>query len=369
MHSSHLPQVSTRFTHVPHTPTRPSPTHPTQARPQRPARALARVMLNARKPSKNGCSSPTCPECLDKLEARLFTYVKSGLPMTLVVPSFPFKIPLPSKTLASRADRSEAVAIEAIVRLVDQINAIHAPGASVVIGSDGLVFLPVRSRAGFDLDLDAVKAYANDVTAMIADAGGAGRVRIAQLDDFYTGTPQEMVQALVTDHQPLSRDEVVRRKIASGSPEPFDLRTFYTHDLQELRATGRRADLSGKAIKEREAPALAAEAMYVSSAWSNLLASNYPGALRLSIHPICLHKTAVGQEKLGIRFGESTPWFAPLLEQRRHPTSISPWRSVWIEDPETGEGCRTTNEGARDLGAELVFVNGHPSHYILARNA
>jgi pyoverdine/dityrosine biosynthesis protein Dit1 len=83
-----------------------------------------------------------------------------------------------------------------------------------------------------------------------------------------------------------------------------------------------------------------------SRAWGRLLASTFPHAVRLSIHP-----QAAVSDKIGIH----------LL-----PTQdawLTPWHGVALLDRERFRLVKRAE--AEELGAAPVDVDGRPSHYVV----
>ena len=101
-----------------------------------------------------------------------------------------------------------------------------------------------------------------------------------------------------------------------------------------------------RSVIQKESRSKSYEVIRRSNAWSELIAEQFPEALRLSIHPqIC------GSTKLGIRLIGNESW-------------MTPWHGVAVET-EDGHILLKRFE-AEALGAQLIYSsNGRPSHYKL----
>jgi pyoverdine/dityrosine biosynthesis protein Dit1 len=92
------------------------------------------------------------------------------------------------------------------------------------------------------------------------------------------------------------------------------------------------------------------EVVQRSKAWGALLATCFPDAVRLSIHP-----QACGSEKIGIHLMMTADSW------------LTPWHGVAVEAE--GRFVLLKRREAESLGAKLVFQNGRPSHYVLESSA
>lgn len=324
---------------------------------QRITKAVASVLLRHRKVQPTACSRPDCPDCLDKLSRRVIHRVANGEPIVMVKSAFPYKIANPTKTLGRHADRAEFEAIRQFKRLVDDIADVYSPGAKFVIGSDGLPFAHVDAEWS-DLQVSHIHDYVADIRAEIRRVGGADRIEVTTLADHYPDrTVEEMRSCLERDFAKRTRNEAYA---LCDSKEYTGIKRAFNEDVK----TGTiNYPSKGKALQH--AKKLAIETIYFSLAWRNLLSDKFPDAVRLSIHPLCLHQTEPGQEKLGLKMGET--YLDPIVERVHalgETVDISPWQSAWVE---TGSGCGTRMKRwvAEKLGGELGNLNGRPSHFKL----
>lgn len=77
------------------------------------------------------------PKFLDIID----NFVRKSQPVQMCLPAFPFKsVNKVNKVLGSLPDRAEEAALEHMNTMCDEISAIYAPGARLLIISDGLVY-------------------------------------------------------------------------------------------------------------------------------------------------------------------------------------------------------------------------------------
>src|SRR5687767_2994259 len=99
---------------------------------------------------------------LGKIEA----LVARNAVIELVLPAFPAKSANPEKTTGTLPDLGELLAMRRLEALCVKIEEIYAPGARVVICSDGRVFSDLVGVTDAD-----VTAYGQEIARMIADEG------------------------------------------------------------------------------------------------------------------------------------------------------------------------------------------------------
>lgn len=85
--------------------------------------------------------SKVADESTLKFIALIYTQVKTGNPVPLCLPAFPFKSPnATSKTLGKLPDKGEEIALAHLNGLCCAIGDVYPPGARLTIISDGLVY-------------------------------------------------------------------------------------------------------------------------------------------------------------------------------------------------------------------------------------
>ena len=283
--------------------------------------------------------APPCPPnldcCMRAHLPRLLPTIAAEAPLLCVLPAFPAKSPSPRKVLGSLPDRAEEQALKYLQLLCDRLNAGYRPGVQVLICSDGRVFNDVVGITD-----DAVAAYRTELEAMIRRLG-LSSLSVFSLDDALPGLPPVEMRATLERQYADSLDRVRRRITAdSDGLRLFNgIHRFLIEDRSGVEPERSRSWLR-KDCKER-----AYRLIQLSSAWSRLLETRFPDALRLSIHPQPPHAAKVGV----------------LLFARPDDVWLTPWHAVALR---FADGYRLVHRHrAEALGAQLVYVGGHPSHF------
>ncbi|WP_052229789.1 isocyanide synthase family protein [Streptomyces sp. CT34] len=270
---------------------------------------------------------------------QLAPWVAAGEPIRFTLPGFPCKSPNPAKVLGTVPDEGERLALRFLDRLCTRIEAVHPPGARVVICSDGHVFSDLIRVPDTDID-----AYGDGLRAMIRDEGLAARLGVFDLRAAYGDLPYAAKRARIQEaHAPTpeelraeTRGDEAARRLYQG------ITRFLFEDTDLASYPGTRSAL------QRDCRARAYGVIRRSRAWGGLIDEHHPGAVRLSIHP-----QPRGSAKFGIRLLEApdawlTPWHACVLE---HPDGRV-------------ELLRRADAEAR---GRLVVRAGRPSHFAVAR--
>ncbi|GGU61405.1 paerucumarin biosynthesis protein PvcA [Streptomyces albospinus] len=266
---------------------------------------------------------------------QLAPWVAAGEPIRFTLPGFPCKSPNPAKVLGPLPDEGERLALRFLDRLCARVEAVHPPGARVVICSDGHVFSDLIRVPDADID-----AYGDGLRAMIHDEGLAARLTVFDLRAAYGDLSYDEKRARVQEaHAPTTaslraetRSDEATRRLYQG------ITRFLFEDTDLASYPGTRSAL------QRDCRARAYGVIRRSRAWGGLIDAYHPGAVRLSIHP-----QPRGSAKFGIRLLEApdvwmTPWHACVLE---HPDGRA-------------ELLRRAEAEAR---GRLVVREGRPSHF------
>ncbi len=297
--------------------------------------------------SHSGCSAANpCAECLAPHLPKVIAAIEANAPIIFVLPAFPGKSPNPNKVLGHLPDMAERLALQFLGHLCERVRRVHAPGARVILCSDGRVFSDVVGMIE-----EHVSAYQSEISRMIEELGLAPLISTFSLDDLFGGLSfTEMREQLMARHaQPLEAlQEKVRRGGKPGSDrESDDAQRMYcgiTRFLVEDAARPHQT-MSRTAI-QKDCKARAYEVIRRSNAWSGLVESQFPDAVRLSIHP-----QKCGAAKLGIRLMEADSW-------------MTPWHGVALKVG-GGRFFLLKRSQAEALGATMVQSGGQPSHYEL----
>ncbi|MFH8366672.1 L-tyrosine/L-tryptophan isonitrile synthase family protein [Streptomyces sp. NPDC018031] len=281
--------------------------------------------------------SAPCERCLAAHAGQVARAVAAGEPVRFVLPAFPGKSPNTAKVLGVLPDTAERVALEFLDGLCARIGAVHAPGARILICSDGRVF-----SDAVGIRDEHITAYQHTLQGWI-DALPHGGVGLFTLDDLpeLAGAGHDRMRSVLTQRyaEPL---DALRERIRAGEEVALyrAITRFLFEDANTPEYTGSRAAL------QRDARARAYTVIQRSRAWGELLAERFPAAVRLSIHP-----QPCGAEKLGIHLVETADnW-------------LTPWHSVALDVGGRFELVRRSEAERR--GARLVYRDGRAGHYAL----
>ena len=258
------------------------------------------------------------------------SFIRAGAPIELVLPAFPAKAPNPRKVLGALPDLAEQRALERLSELLDSIQAVWKPGARLTLCSDGHVFADAVGVSDADVD-----RYRDALLGLIDDE------RVSWFDlstAFGDVTPAAMRKHLMERHAPTQEALRARAESSPAFAAQIDgIHRFLFEDEVVLRPEQTRSQ-SKKQTRGR-----AWEVVRRSEAWGALVASVFPQALRLSIHPQPDPSTKIGVNLLGV----SDPW-------------LTPWHAAAVVDK---TGTRLMHRAdAEALGAKLVLDGGRPSH-------
>jgi len=306
------------------------------------AHEIARLLLRHQRrpggPQRPGqCGALPCPDCRRTQADVIEAFVLAGRPVRLVLPAFPGKSPNRAKVLGTLPDMAEELALGFLDSLTGRIREIYPPGAEIVICSDGRVF-----SDAVHLSDDDITAYHRELRAMIA-ALPTRSVSLFTLDEVpeLAALGHDDMRRVLTERHAVPLDRL-RSRIRQGEDLPLyrAITRFLFEDGNTPEYRGSRAAL------QRDARARAYVVIQRSKAWGDFLAGQFPGSVRLSIHP-----QPCSAPKLGIRLGESTG------------TWLTPWHGVAVDVG--GRLVLMKRAEAEALDGELVERDGRPSHYVL----
>ena len=269
---------------------------------------------------------------------KIQSFVDQKAPIQLVLPAFPAKSSNPEKTLGTFPDYGEVLALKRLQQLCSDIKKIYAPGAHLIICSDGRVFSDLVQVSD-----DAVNTYTSGVEEII-DQYKFKDLSTYNLEDAFQNMPSfdDMRKILATNYaEPL---EVVRQKVLSD----FDfenlfngIHRFLFEDLLVLKP-----DLSKNQVRKLSKD-LAYKTIQRSNAWSNFIEQKFPQAVRLSIHPQPLHS-----QKIGVQLLPSNNFWR------------TPWHSALIFDGKVYSLVR--RKDAEDMKATLQVANGKYPYFVIS---
>ena len=290
----------------------------------------------------------SCTACQAPHLSRIVSAIKNAMPIQFVLPAFPGKSPNLSKVLGPSPDMAERLALQSLDRLCQSIQEIYAPGAHIILCSDGQVFSDIVGMREAD-----VTRYKLEIDQMIHDLDlkSLSTFNLDELcyDQNYTQMRQELMNQFGASRESL-REKILRGSKSSSVSDDEEAHRMYcgiTRFLVEDSIFPGQ-EKSRSAI-QRECREKAYEMIRRSNAWSRLIAQRFPHAVRLSIHP-----QTCGSQKLGIRLIGTEVW-------------ITPWHGVAVKRDE--DFILLKRSEAEALGAQLIFsTQGLPSHFELLKN-
>ncbi|GIG61883.1 paerucumarin biosynthesis protein PvcA [Longispora fulva] len=283
------------------------------------------------------CATVPCERCFDIHRPTVAAFVAAGRPIHFVLPAFPAKSPNPGKVLGTLPDLAERLAVEFLQSMCEHIGRFHEPGASITICSDGHVFADLVGVS----DLD-VSAYGAELKKVIAATGG-GAIDTYSLDDVFGRQPYDQSRALLdrdwATPLPELRERV--RRDPTWTTLFNGIHRFVFEDAAALNPDQSRTKLRD-AAKD-----VAYGVIARSNAWSRIVESAFPGAVRLSIHPQPVHSPKIGLHLVPTRDAWLTPWHGTALHD--------------------GNGLALVKRAeAESLAAQMVWRHNRPSHFVAA---
>jgi len=274
--------------------------------------------------------------CNHHLE-RIASAINRKEPIRMLLPAFPGKSPNRRKTLGSMPDLAENLAINKLTSLCDSIKSIYKYGAKIIICSDGYCFADIVHIS--DDDIREYSICLKDLISKFTDDG----IGFYDLTDAFDGVADMNVlreELMITSAESLA-------SLRSRCREDLQLNAMYKGItrflLEDYMGLSQYANLTKTAI-QKQAKKNSYRVIQRSNAWSRLIEQNFPGSVRLSIHP-----QYSSSKKIGISLVDAEDnW-------------LTPWHSVAIKD---GDDIRLVKRSDIDESKyALVFSGGRPSHF------
>ncbi|MEU4134315.1 isocyanide synthase family protein [Streptomyces wuyuanensis] len=305
----------------------------TTAADARTTEAVSTAVLNLLLPHHRASGDRSAPAgAFSHQLRRIGGYVRRNEPVVFTLPGFPCKSPNPAKVLGHLPDQGERLSLAFLNSLCAGIGEIHAPGARVVICSDGHVFGDLVRVPDEHVD-----AYSDELSRLIRELR-LDHLSVFDLRDVLGDLPHPAKRAWVHDRYAPGLDELHHE--VRTDEHTLALYRGITRFLLDDTAgfTGTRSAL------QRECRRRAYGVIQRSRAWGALVAEHHPRSVRLSIHP-----QPAGALKFGIRLLDTpdawtTPWHAAALL-----SADGTWRLL-------------PRAQAAGLG-RLVTRDGRPSHF------
>lgn len=306
-------------------------------------RVMAELMQHRRSAGAPKCSA-YCPACLAPHLSKVVTAVEQNIPVTFVLPAFPGKSPNTAKVLGHLPDLAERESLEFLQQLCERIQQIYAPGAAMILCSDGRVFSDIVGMREED-----VSAYQREISAMIRELG-LTKLSTFNLDEIYEDVNFDQMRTHLMENFGASLESLqmkVRRGGLEGcAREDADAHRMYLGITRFLvEDASHPGQTQSRTAIQKDCKVRAYEVIRRSNAWSELVAERFPDAVRLSIHP-----QTCGSAKLGIMLLKAGSW-------------MTPWHGVAVKFGENTVLLKRAK--AEALGARMVQSSGRPSHFEL----
>ena len=257
-----------------------------------------------------------------------------GETLTFLLPAFPAKSPSPEKTSGELPDMGEVLGLQNLQQLCTRIGKIYAPGAHVIICSDGRVFSDVVRVSD-----EAIDRY-NEGVLEIIEEFNLENLSLFSMDDLHPDWSGDELRDLLLKKYARSYEDV--RTLVKSTEQYAQLfngvHRFLIEDEVVLSPTLSKNQVT-KETKKR-----AYELIRRSEAWGALLKEHFSSELRFSIHPY-----PIGHEKFGIKLVESSSQWA------------TPWHNVAVKIKERFELMHLGR--AKSLGAVAKFYEDKYAYF------
>ncbi|WP_408288490.1 L-tyrosine/L-tryptophan isonitrile synthase family protein [Paraburkholderia aspalathi] len=274
---------------------------------------------------------------------RIRAFVDAQRPVEFILPAFPSKSPNLNKVLGRFPDMAEKLSISFLNELCQRIQQLYPPGAKLTICSDGRVFGDLIRVADHD-----ISSYQNALRQIISDLH-ADHLATYNLENFRqfsdrASTFDEMRQLLVDEYADPA--EVIKQKLVSNQEGTLLYRAITRFMLED----GLTPNYHGsKAALQKDSKIRALGVIQRSWAWGTLLDTQFPDAIRLSIHP---------QPPASLKIG--------IHMMPTHDNWLTPWHGVAVNLG--GHFMLMKRHEAELLGGRIVMRDRRPSHFEIERS-
>lgn len=207
------------------------------------------------------------------MQKTVMRLIKRRAPITLVLPSFPFKSPNSAdKVLGKLPDRAEELSLARLERFCCQVEEAYPPGCKMVIFSDGRVFNDLLG-----VSLSDLRAFEDELQKMVEEAGHT-HISFDSMDN-YVKNVADPIPEILERFNVLHMDFDARIKT-----EPAIRNTYCSFcKFLERDLAPQWVGMSRTAMK-RSCSKIAKQMMHRNVGFSALVDDSYPDALRISIH-------------------------------------------------------------------------------------
>ncbi|AYA39529.1 L-tyrosine/L-tryptophan isonitrile synthase family protein [Xenorhabdus nematophila] len=271
---------------------------------------------------------------------RIRAFVEQGKPIECILPAFPTKSPNPRKVLGKMPDMAEKLSLMFLNSLCQRIQLYYPPGAKIIICSDGHVFSDL-----IHVDDNTITDYQVEIEKLLHESGAT------HLSVFNLGNVESLTQ--YTDDYDQLRELLVKN-YASSTEEIKAILKENEEGLLLYRAITRflyedslLPEYTGsKNALQKDARQRSVGVIQRSWAWGNLLAEQFPQAIRLSIHPQSVESLKLGIHMMPTRDDWLTPWHGVAANIN-------------------GQFVLMKSDEVKNLQGKLIHIRGVPSHYVI----
>ncbi|EED16026.1 transferase family protein [Talaromyces stipitatus ATCC 10500] len=278
-------------------------------------------------------------------------FVSEGKPVHACLPAFPFKSANKVyKVLGPLPDKAEELALQRLNSMCQRIQEIYAPGAEILIISDGITYNDLLCISDQE-----TWAYGEALRQMVIQKGfnSISFARIKDLLDVHV--PPKMSEivyvANCTNFRRLLLNQYgkpdldIDHEIATNVNTKLTYlgyKRFLESDLQHIF---RRGENRSAHRYKQDCKYLAKQMLIRGYAFAGAIKSAFPDHLRLSIHE-SIDGTKLPISLLNTRTGFTTPWHCSVAQLAD---------GMWVSAP--------MGEFSQDDRLELVYENSRPSHF------
>ncbi|WP_237387088.1 L-tyrosine isonitrile synthase [Xenorhabdus sp. Sc-CR9] len=271
---------------------------------------------------------------------RIRAFVEQGKTVECILPAFPTKSPNPRKVLGNMPDMAEKLSLIFLNSLCQRIQLYYPPGAKIIICSDGHVFSDL-----IRVDDSTITYYQLEIEKLLHELG-ATHLSVFNLSNVESLTQHthdyDHLRKLLVSRYASSIEEI--KETLKENEEGLLLYRAITRFLYEDSLL---PEYTGsKNALQKDARQRSVGVIQRSWAWGNLLAEQFPLALRLSIHP-----QPVDSLKLGIHM-------MPTRDDW-----LTPWHGVAANI--NGQFVLMKSDEVKKMKGKLIEIRGVPSHYVI----
>lgn len=226
--------------------------------------------------------------------------ILNNVQLTFLLPAFPAKSPSPEKTSGIHPDLGEVLALKGLDEMCKKISTVYAPGAKVVICSDGRVFSDVVSVPDTHID-----EYGEWIENIIREFNFSN-LSTFSMDDLYPDTKGDQLRERLVWRYAKSTDEI-RFLVINDDNYRSLFNGVHKFMMEDHGALNENKTLSKNQLSKKT-KLLTYELIRRSDAWSELLTDKFGDVARLSIHAYPITHQKFGVKLLSSSDKWATPW-------------------------------------------------------------